>query len=62
MQKVQLKCIETYLWEFVAYFFNLLPLLANDGSMKTLFNDQVLCALVLLYDTASLMMAPGAKS
>lgn len=51
-----------YLWEFVAYFFNLLPFLANDGSMKTLFNAQILCTLVLLYDMASLIRVPGPKS
>lgn len=38
----------THLWEFIPHFFYLLPFLADDGSMKTLFNDQVLCTLVLL--------------
>lgn len=52
----------THLWKFVPDFFNLLPLLANDGSMEALFDDQVLCALILLRDTVSLIMASGATS
>lgn len=38
----------THLWEFVPHFLYLLPFLADDGSVKTLFDDQVLCTLVLL--------------
>lgn len=49
--------IPTHLWEFVAHFFYLLPFLANDGSVKTLFNDQVLCTLVLLRETVYLVTA-----
>lgn len=52
----------TYLWKFVTDFFNLLPLLANDGSVEALFDDQVLCTLILLRDTASLIMASGPTS
>lgn len=47
----------THLWEFVAHFFYLLPFLADDGSVKTLFNDQVLCTLILLQETVYLVRA-----
>lgn len=47
--------LPTDLWEFVAHFFDLFPFLADDGSVKTLFNDQVLCTLVLLQETEYLV-------
>lgn len=47
--------LPTDLWEFVTHFFDLFPFLANDGSVKTLFNDQVLCTLVLLQETQYLV-------
>lgn len=43
--------ISAHLWEFIPHFLYLLPFLANDGSVKTLFNDQVLWTLVLLQET-----------
>ena len=44
----QYKQSPTHLWEFIAHFLYLLPFLADDGSVKTLFDDQVLCTLILL--------------
>lgn len=44
----------TYFRKLVPNLLNLLPLLPNYGSVKTLFNDHVLCTLILLQNTASI--------
>ena len=37
-----------YLWEFVTNFTDPFTLLANDGAMESLLNDQILGTLIFL--------------
>lgn len=48
IRKINHASQNTYLRELIPNFLNFLPFLSNDGSMKTLFNDHVLCTLILL--------------